>query len=274
MNGSSLRSGVLSALAFFFSISACHGQSDPLSRDSIQADLADAPCQDQARLEAVKALFMKMGATEADISIVKYKKVEDVVLQIPGQGAGKVVFGAHYDKVKSGCGAIDNWSGVVILTHLYGALRTTTPAKTLIFAAFGREELGLVGSRAMADSIPTKERADYCAMINFDSFGLGIPQVLENASSAKLERFVRTLAKEVHIQYASGPAPGSSDSAPFRQKGIPAITLHGLSNEYAKALHSSEDVPERINLASVWLGFRLAFPLALKLDSCECAAFR
>jgi len=262
-------------VVFAVPAAACLAQSAPSSTpDAIRADLALAPCDNEARLEAVRALFLRLGATESDISVVRPKKTDNLVVQIPGRETGKIVFGAHYDKASSGCGAIDNWSGVVILAHIYAALRGVSPAKTFIFAAFGNEEKGLVGSRDMANAIPKDQRADYCAMVNIDSFGLGAPQTTENTTSPKLEKFVRSLAKEANITYASSYAPGRSDSISFKDKRIPSVTLDGLTDEYRIVLHSPKDTFEKVNLASVWFGYRLALLVAQRLDSCDCAAFR
>ena len=63
-----------------------------------------------------------------------------------------------------------------------------------MFVAFGREEKGLIGSRAMTRNIDTVQAAGYCAMINIDSLGLGPPQVADNMSSKKLARFTGELA--------------------------------------------------------------------------------
>lgn len=269
----------VSALALFVAFavpaSACLAQSAPFSSpDAIRSDLALAPCDNKVRLEAVKALFLRAGATEADLSIVRPKKTDNLVVQIPGREPGKIIFGAHYDKASSGCGAIDNWSGVVIIAHIYAALRSASPAKTFIFAAFGKEEKGLIGSRDMANAIPKDQRKDYCAMVNIDSFGLGAPQTLESASSSKVEKLVRSLAKETGMTYASDSGPGSSDSASFKDKHIPAVTLEGLTNEYSTVLHSPKDTFQKVNLGSVWFGYRLALLLAQRLDSCDCAQFR
>src|SRR4030095_6437012 len=98
----------------------------------------------------------------------------------------KIIVGAHYDKVADGCGAIDNWTGIVAMAHLYKTLKEIPLNKTVWFVAFGKEEKGLIGSRAMTEAIKKEDVAQFCAMINIDSLGLTAPQVLRNLSNPKL----------------------------------------------------------------------------------------
>jgi hypothetical protein len=67
--------------------------------------------------------------------------------------------GAHYDKVSDGCGAGDNWFGVVAVAYIYRTLKDIPLKKTLVFVAFEKEEKGLVGSRAMAEAIDKEQVA-------------------------------------------------------------------------------------------------------------------
>ena len=131
-----------------------------------------APCKGRKeRREEVKKLFLKMGAPESDIVFEKLDDVENVVVTKKGKTDETIVIGAHFDKTETGCGAIDNWSGIVIVANLYRTMKDFTTQKTYKFVAFDKEELGLLGSDAMAKKIPKEERANYCAMVNFDSFG-------------------------------------------------------------------------------------------------------
>lgn len=249
--------------------------SSPLSTPAqIDASLHKVPCDNDKRLEAVKQLFLANGATQSDLCLDEFKETTNLVVTVRGTGSGYVVVGAHYDKVAHGCGAIDNWTGIVLLAHLYGTVRQTAPSKTYLFVAFGREESGLVGSKAMVNAMSKQERKLYCAMINLDSFGLARPQVLRNVSSADLTEFVSKVAKELSVPFASASAYADADSTPFRTNGIPAVTLHALSNDWAQILHSTSDTLDRINLGSVYQSYYLALNVLARLDGCDCNQFR
>src|SRR5688572_5447914 len=117
-----------------------------------------------------------MGAPASDISVEKFDGVENITLLKRGSTPEVIVIGAHYDKVSHGCGAIDNWTGVVAIAHLYRTIKDQPLKKSVLFVGFGREEDGLVGSKEMVRAIGKEGRARYCAMVNIDSLGLGVPQ--------------------------------------------------------------------------------------------------
>ena len=191
-----IRSGIgrfavcLVALLMLTPITKSLGQSDnELSTvQEIRGEFDSVPCRRQDRLPAVRALFQKMGAKPEELTSQKRGTAENLVVHRPAgqQGEDTVVIGAHYDFIGGGCGAVDNWSGIVALAHLYRTIGNFTPRKNILFVAFDREEEGLLGSGNMARAIKKEEIPHYCAMINLDSFGLAGPFALSNTSSASL----------------------------------------------------------------------------------------
>lgn len=241
---------------------------------AIKADVEMTPCKNEARLDAVKALFEKMGATPQDLSVEKFKKVENLVITKRGSSDERIVVGAHYDKVSEGCGAVDNWSGIIALAHLYKTLRLVPLKKTLIFVAFGKEESGLVGSHAMVSAIPKEQTPLYCAMINIDSLGLGRPQVADNLANEKLERLTEGIAKEMEMPFSHSYVYGDSDSSSFRDRKIPALTIHGLTNEYTTLLHTSKDTTSKVNAVSIYNAYSLVLRMIASIVDADCNAFR
>ena len=243
--------------------------------EEIKAEFSSVPCEDDKRLAAVQALFEKAGAPASDMSVVKYKGVENLAIRKQGTSAEIMVVGAHYDKVSDGCGAVDNWTGIVAIAHLYKILRNASLSKTIIFVAFGKEEKGLIGSRAMVDAIAKDQLGQYCAMINIDSLGLSAPQVLDNASSKKLGELAANVAKEMKMPFSHASVGNAdADSSSFVRKKIPALTIHGLNNEWSSIIHSRNDQLSKVNPVSVYLGYRLALALMSRLDTSACAAYR
>ncbi|MGH9755349.1 MAG: M28 family metallopeptidase [Blastocatellia bacterium] len=245
--------------------------------EEIRSEFDSVPCKNGDRLKAVKALFEKMGAKPEEIAVEKVRGVENVVIRkaAANDSPEKIVISAHYDKTPDGCGAVDNWTGVVALAHVYRAVKDLPLKKNIIFAAFGKEEEGLVGSSGMVGAIKKEQVAEYCAMINIDSLGLGIPQALENVSSKKLIDFTGALAKEMNVPFAHARVDGaSSDSASFISKKIPAVTLHALNNDWRNILHSGNDQPSKVNHESVYAGYRVALALLVRIDAADCQSFR
>ncbi len=243
--------------------------------EQIKEDFVTVPCADKERLAAVKSLFERAGAPPALITSDVHKNVENLVITIKGASNEKIVIGAHYDKVADGCGALDNWTGIVTLSHLYRTFRDVPLKKTLILVAFGKEEKGLVGSRAMTSTFTKEQAAEYCAMINIDSLGLAPPQVADNMSSKKLSKFTVDLAKEIKVPFGHASIEGAnSDSTSFVEKRIPAVTIHGLNKDWPTLLHSSKDQASRVNPMSVYLGYRLTLAMIFRLDEAGCAVYR
>jgi Zn-dependent M28 family amino/carboxypeptidase len=245
--------------------------------EEIRSEFDSVPCKNGDRLKAVKALFEKMGAKAEEIAVEKVGGIENVVIRkaAANDSPEKIVIGAHFDKVPAGCGAIDNWTGVVAIAHVYRTLKDMPLKKNIVFVTFGEEEKGLLGSSAMAREIKKEHVAEYCAMINIDSLGLGAAQVADNLSNKRLVDFTETLAKEMKAPFARGNlVGGNSDSTSFNRKGIPALTIHSLINEWQKILHSDNDNPSRVNHDSVYLGYRLALSLLVRIDEADCQFFR
>lgn len=269
------------ALLFFlltFSLSRADGQPkvDLSTPEQIKDDFSSVPCKnDEERLVAAESLFKKMGAATSDISIEKHKGVANLIVKHGGASPEVVVIGAHYDKADVGCGAVDNWSGIVALAHIYRTVRQFGTQKTVLFVGFGKEEKGLVGSRAMVDAITKDQVSQYCAMINIDSFGLAAPFVLENISSKKMVTLADEVANGMKIPFAKVRIAGpNSDSSSFIAKKIPAVTLSGLSNEFLSVIHTRNDQVGKVNVVSVYLGYRLALGMWSRIEGAECSAFR
>ncbi|HXG83132.1 MAG TPA: M28 family peptidase [Pyrinomonadaceae bacterium] len=264
---------------FGFSSQAFGQQTNPLvsTEESITESVKLAPCKEQERLESVKKLFAQMGVKDVEITVEKYNKdkISNLIVRKKGKSDETIVVGAHYDKTDDGCGAIDNWTGVTIIAHLLKSLQKIETEKSYVFVAFDQEEKGLLGSDAMAKAIPKENRGQYCAMINFDSFGFAAPMTLQNASSSKMVSVAKKLDQENNFKLIDAAIAGAdADSTSFKSRGIPAITFSGLDGNWQNYLHSRNDRIEKINMKSVYLGYRFGLMFIAKLDSVNCREIR
>ncbi|HYP27287.1 MAG TPA: M20/M25/M40 family metallo-hydrolase [Blastocatellia bacterium] len=241
------------------------------TQEDLAQDVASAPCKEKERLEAVRALFLKMGAQPGQIVIEKTGGVENLVVTRPGQSEDTLVIGAHYDKTDAGCGVVDNWSGVIAIAHIFRSLKDISLSKTLVFVAFDKEEDGLLGSKAMVRGIEKEKLNRHCAMVNIDSLGLAAPQTLENLSSKPLINRAEEIAKRMNIPFTRATIlSAGADSQPFIEKKIPAITISGLSNKWVEVIHTGEDKAANLNNVSLYLGYRLALALVVELHNLPC----
>ena len=252
-------------------------QSTPsaVTEESIRADMDLHVCKNGERLDAVKNLFKLKGVPEDEMQVVKVDHVENLILTKKGKTDETIVIGAHYDKVGVGCGAIDNWTGIVVLANLIAKYKSIETGKTLVFAAFGREEEGLLGAHAFVKAIPKEKRIQFCAMVNLDSFGMGYPQVLANVSDLKLTEFAKEVAGEVKMPLGTPSiVDADADSSAFRAKDIPAITLSGLTSRWKEYLHTGQDKIKNVNHQGVFVGYNFASLFLSRVEPKPCNAFR
>ncbi len=172
-----------------------------------------------------------------------------------------VVVGAHYDHLGRGGdfsldadrlavhpGADDNASGVAAVLGLARAFAAGggTP-RTLVFAFFAGEEMGLLGAGAYvrAPAFPLERTV---AMVNLDMVGrMRDRRVFVGGlgSASDLEPIVRGAAEGLDLDLTFWRTPyGPSDHASFYQAGVPVLFLHtGVHEDY----HRTTDTWEKIN---------------------------
>jgi len=186
-----------------------------------------------------------------------------------------IVIGAHLDHCGSHLGMVfpganDDASGSAVVMEIaraYSVLKVK-PKRSVVFALFGGEEEGLVGSTYFAGHLPAPFTS-VVGMFNFDMVGEGdgagcgytagtldLLRTLEEA-----DRSVKILRKRWEIKHVG---VRSSDFAPFFVQGAPCAAC--FSNGPHLAYHEVGDTIYRINpdmLADVArLGFLASFQWA------------
>ena len=168
-----------------------------------------------------------------------------------------LVVGAHYDHLGLSGGAVyagadDNASGTAVVVGLARAFAAAGPGeRTLVFALFGAEELGLVGSGryVKAPAVPLSRTA---AMLNFDMVGRlrdGALTVSGVESGSRLRDVAREAARAVGVKASLRDSPyGASDHAQFYEAGAPVLFFHtGAHPDY----HKPSDTADRIDAAGM-----------------------
>jgi len=194
-------------------------------------------------------------------------EVPNVLAQIPGETDEIVMIGAHFDHIgddetgncraivkrdesDSICnGADDNASGTAMLLDLARAYTASgiTPQRTLVFAHFSGEELGLLGSRALMDDSPF-DQSRVVAMVNLDMVGRLGPRGLAIGgvhSSADWLPLLDELGNYgMQILY-EGATTTRSDHAWWFRRQIPVLFFFtGMHGDY----HRAGDELARINV--------------------------
>ena len=194
--------------------------------------------------EATKLVGEEAQTLRINLKMREYTAVShDVLAVVPGTEVPEesIVLTAHYDSVLFGTGAWDNATGSVNLLHLYKYFLKNPARRTLRFIWCGSEEQGLYGSHAYVDQHEDLlKEIRFC--FNFDMNGtiLGPNQIFITGSD-ELKTYVEQYCKEVGWSAEMRQGVHSSDSAPFCDKGIPAI---GLSRGTRTGeIHTRNDLP-------------------------------
>ncbi|MEW6746356.1 MAG: M20/M25/M40 family metallo-hydrolase [Planctomycetota bacterium] len=199
----------------------------------------------------------------------------NVLALVPGTDpelAGEyVLIGAHYDHVGTGSdgtvwnGADDNASGTAAILEIGEALASGSirPRRSIILAAWGAEEKGVLGSNAFIRAAPVPlERI--VAAINLDMISRNDPAALDLAcASDDLTTWAKQAAQEhgFTLEDAGGFTLHMSDSAPFVAREIPTAFLN--TGDHAD-LHAPTDDAEKIDAEKAARVSRVALDIALR----------
>lgn len=136
----------------------------------------------------------------------------------------RVLVVAHYDAHDVGEGALDNGCGVAVLLGAVRALAEMDLPCGLSVAAVGCEELGLLGSSALAERLDTESLR---AVVNVDGAGRFRNLRALTHTSSGVEDAVESVCEQVgHPVETSARPHAYSDHWPFLRRGVPAIQLH------------------------------------------------
>ncbi|MBU0490656.1 MAG: M20/M25/M40 family metallo-hydrolase [Chloroflexi bacterium] len=208
--------------------------------------------------------LVKAGVKRARI-LVRTVETEATSHNVIGELRGTVfpdeivVVGGHYDTSLGIQGASDNAGGTVLVMELARVFAARGSKRTLRFAAWGSEEMGLRGS---VHHIKTLKKADKAARkaegfvkerdkteldqhvlcVNLDVHGAILG---ENHSRTlgpgDLSAAVRLMAKEHGPAYEVAEDIYSSDGMPFSEAGVPSISF-ARSGGTTRYLHTPADI--------------------------------
>ena len=167
-----------------------------LPRETIEDRLREYSGTNRERGARLAQMFVDAGCGEhVSEQPVKHSKVPNVICVLPGISDRVIIVGAHFDRVSTGDGVADNWSGASLLPSLYESVKTEPRHHTYIFIGFTDEEKGLVGSRFYARNMTREQVAATDAMINLDTLGLAPTEVWTHRSDKRLTQALNGVAK-------------------------------------------------------------------------------
>lgn len=203
---------------------------------------------------------------------LNYKKVktQNVVGILSGRNQSLkneyLVIGAHYDHLGFGgkgsgsrkpdtsavhFGADDNASGVAAMLELASALKKNSSKlkRSIIFVAFGAEEMGLLGAKHFVANAPVP-LTQIKAMINIDMIGRlktgGALAIGGTGTAPEIAEMLNQIEGKYPFTINRQPdGYGPSDHAAFYSSGIPVLFFStGAHEDY----HTPEDTWNKLNL--------------------------
>ncbi|KAJ3087597.1 hypothetical protein HK102_010707 [Quaeritorhiza haematococci] len=173
-------------------------------------------------------------------------------------------------------GADDDASGVATTLEIFRALSLSPQPLSLTweFHFYAAEELGLLGSTAVALEWVQTQRRDIAAYLNLDMTAFvspgSVPAIgLFNTST---DDGLTELAERAAREYVGvrtqrfGFAAGSSDHAAWFKNGIPTVFPFEAAQVDNRNFHTSNDTPDKLNFTHAAEIGRLATAIIIELD--------
>ena len=164
----------------------------------------------------------------------------NVILDLPGEIDEYIALTAHYDSTSLSQGAYDNMSGSVGLLGIAEHFVKHPHRYGLRFIWCGSEEGGLLGSKAYCEN---EEALKNCALcINLDMIGCIMGKFISCVTGEeKLCHYISYLGSELGFGIKVEQDVYSSDSTPFADKGVPAVSFARIAPHNTATIHNSYD---------------------------------
>jgi Zn-dependent M28 family amino/carboxypeptidase len=244
-----------------------------LPQETIQRRLETVVPKIAARRATLESLFQEVGCRDERLASQKVSgtRFPNLICTLPGNdpGAGMIVAGAHFDHIGGGIGAVDDWSGVVLLPSLYQSLAVRPRRHTFVFAAFSAEHRDMAGSTEFVYRLSKPQKRSIRAMMNLESLGLTVPQVWALRANKGLLDAYNSVARsmDLDVRVSNFNRLMDDDTQPFLNARIPVITIHSLTTQTMGFHHNPRDQLNAIDEKNYYEAYRLVAAFLAYLDS-------
>ncbi len=167
----------------------------------------------------------------------------NVILDLPGEIPEYIVLTAHYDSTSLSQGSYDNMSGSIGLLAMAKQFISKPHRYGLRFIWCGSEERGLLGAKAYC-AVHQEELEKIVLNINLDMIGCIMGKFIACCTSEeKLVHYIQYFSGETGFGCAPYQDVYSSDSTPFADNGIPAVSFARAAPGNTATIHNSYDTP-------------------------------
>jgi len=213
-------------------------------RSYIYKDEVKMPCVNINAKEALR--IIKKGFKTAHIVLnqdLDETTSQNVIVDLKGETDEFIAFTAHYDSTSLSKGAYDNMSGAIGLLGIAEYFAKNPHKYSMRFIFCGSEERGLLGSKFYCEN---EENLKNCIFnINLDMIGCAMGKFISVATAEeKLCDYVSYFGLEKGFSLSTKQDVYSSDSTPFADKGVPAITFARSAPMNIATIHNRYDTIE------------------------------
>lgn len=165
----------------------------------------------------------------------------NVILDLPGQVEESMIATAHYDSTSLSQGSYDNMSGSIGLLGIAEKFVREPHHYGLRMVWCGSEERGLLGAKAYV-AAHEEELKNIVLNVNLDMIGCIMGKFLACCSTEeKLVHYIQYLASMEGFGIKAYQDVYSSDSTPFADKGVPALSFARIAPRNTATIHNRYD---------------------------------
>ena len=201
------------------------------------------------RVEDAMEMVAK-GASEVRIVVeqtIEKVSSHNLICDITKESEDMIVCTAHYDSVPHSKGAYDNATGSVCLYGLAKELKDKKLAHNLRLIWCGSEERGLLGSKAYV-AAHQEEMENIKLCVNVDMIGSIMGRrIAVCTSDMSLVHYMDYFGKIKGFPIEVSQGVYSSDSTPFADNGVPAVSFARITSPGTGEIHSRYDVMEHLS---------------------------
>lgn len=229
-----------------------NGNRDIDERDLRPHVVGDAPKLLCAMLHASTALALVKNKTKRVRIQIQQREYmgqsQNVVAELPGKRDEWIALSAHYDSTALSHGSYDNMSGCAGILGVLDALKGKALNYGLRLIFCGSEERGLLGSKAYVREHEA-ELEKIALNINLDMIGTIMGSFWTSVSAEeKLLGYIQYMAAELGFPIEGEVCVHSSDSTPFADKGVPALTFEREADDEYAPIHCRFDRPDVLSM--------------------------
>ena len=190
---------------------------------------------------------IKLIRSNAAVAKITLKQEErkgqshNIIVDLPGEIPRYIVLTAHYDSTSLSQGAYDNMSGSVGILAVLEHFVKNPHRYGLRFIWCGSEERGLLGAKAYCQT-HEDDLKNIVLNINLDMIGCIMGKFIACCTTEEaLTHYLKYLCAELGFGITVSQDVYSSDSTPFADKGIPALSFARIAPGNTATIHNSYD---------------------------------